>query len=239
MLRNLTLISRLLGLLSACAGQQAAEQAAEQAEAMEQQRLQQEQLAEQRLLQRRQVAVTGMLARAQRALSRDQLMTPAADNAFGWYQQVLALQPRSEEAHWGMRQITDRYLELAVEAFKAGDNARAEVLLDRAQQIAASPADVASLRQQYRREQPEYNPENEFLLSAADLAARNEVAAEELQLLAIRAMAADSRLLIIARNDREGRWIYQQMRTAVEGYRLRGNIKLGRKPRVVLIDVEA
>jgi hypothetical protein len=41
--------------------------------------------------------------------------------------------------------------------------------------------------------------------------------------------------MIIARTDVEGRWIYQKMRDAVPGYRVRGDIKLGNPPRVQLV----
>ncbi|MFC6981009.1 hypothetical protein [Microbulbifer taiwanensis] len=43
------------------------------------------------------------------------------------------------------------------------------------------------------------------------------------------------RVIIVARNDAEGRWIYQQLREAVPGYRVRGDIKLGSPPRLLLI----
>ena len=48
-----------------------------------------------------------------------------------------------------------------------------------------------------------------------------------------------SRFVIVARNDAEGRWIYKSMQQAIEGYRLRGNIKMGKRPKVTLIDWKA
>ncbi len=42
----------------------------------------------------------------------------------------------------------------------------------------------------------------------------------------------DATFLITARSDSEARWIYQVMREAVGGYRLRGNITLGSQPTI-------
>ena len=42
------------------------------------------------------------------------------------------------------------------------------------------------------------------------------------------------RVIIVARDDSEGRWIYGQLRQAVPGYRVRGDIKLGNPPRLLL-----
>jgi hypothetical protein len=43
--------------------------------------------------------------------------------------------------------------------------------------------------------------------------------------------------LIIARTDNEGRWIYQKMREVDPEFRVRGDIKLGSPPRVVLVPI--
>ncbi|MBL4826621.1 MAG: hypothetical protein JKY66_02710 [Spongiibacteraceae bacterium] len=177
-----------------------------------------------------------LLANAQRTLSRDQLMYPFADCAFVWYQQVLAMDESNAEAHWGMGQISARYLVLAENAFINGQESKAELMLERALKVSATPEEVKKLRARYPQ-QPAAG--NEYRLSPRDLSARNDKVLARLQELAKKAQKIDSRLLIIARNDAEGRWIYQQMRLAVDGYRLRGNIKIGRTPRVVLIDAQA
>jgi hypothetical protein len=66
------------------------------------------------------------------------------------------------------------------------------------------------------------------------LSARNENIKNQLKALANRVQESKEFVLIYARNDAEGRWIYQQMRKASEDYRLRGNIKRHKKPRLVL-----
>jgi hypothetical protein len=174
-----------------------------------------------------------LLARAQRALADDRLMIPSTDNAYNWYQQVLSLDDVNAEAHWGMQQISNRYVQLAEQAFESGRPELAEKMLQGAGKVAAIPTDLDKIRQRY--EQPA--SDNEFILPISALTKRSDKIIEQLESLALQAHANQSRLLIIARNDEEGRWIYQKMRMALDGFRLRGNIEVGRVPRVVLIDL--
>ena len=174
-----------------------------------------------------------MLANAQQALADDRLMLPVSGSAYSWYQQVLAQDELNAEAHWGMQQITLRYLQLAEQAFQSRRIDKAEQMLQRAEFIAASPAQTNAIRERY----PQTVTDNEILLATRDLSARGGAIQSQLKMLAQQAKAGQSRLLIIARSDNEGRWIYQQMRSAVEGYRLRGNIEIGVVPRIVLLDL--
>ena len=79
---------------------------------------------------------------------------------------------------------------------------------------------------------------NEFALDRLQLSTRDPALVKRLAEVAQQAKQLQSRLVIVARNDNEGRWGYQQMRQAVSGYRVRGNIKLGSVPHIVLIDME-
>ena len=172
------------------------------------------------------------LANAQQALANDRLKIPRSDNAYDWYQQVLAVDELNAEAHWGMEQISQRYMQLAEQAFKLGRVDRAEQMLWGAAQISATQQQLEDLRGRYRQVAA-----NDVYLSTEELSARNESIQRTLAEIALQAQEKGSRLLIVARNDAEGRWIYKQMRGAVDGYRLRGNIKVGKVPRVRLIDL--
>ena len=130
-------------------------------------------------------------------------------------------------------QITERYLQLAEQAFSRGSKGKGELMLQRALSIAATVEQAESVRSRFKA-QPS---EREFLLATADLTVRNDIIAARLVELAQIARKAQSRLLIVARNDAEGRWIYRKMREAVDGHRLRGNIDIGSVPRIVLLDL--
>ena len=188
--------------------------------------------SQQELAERRQQKIRQMLANAQQALADDHLMVPIEDSAYSWYRQVLELEYDTAEAHWGMRQITKRYLQLAEQAYQARRLDQAEQMLQRAERVAASPKQTAAIRDRYKQ----VKKDNEVLLPVAPLSARDPKVQQQLAEVAMEAKEKQSRLIIVARNDAEGRWIYQQMRAAVEGYRLRGNIELGRVPRVVFLD---
>jgi hypothetical protein len=182
-----------------------------------------------------QLTVHELLYRAEVALSKDRLKVPKADNAFDWYLKVLTRNPLHQEARQGLDRISARYLKLAEQAMLAGEQGRAEVFIQRALSVTATPDQVKKLREGYRA--PQFG-DNEHLLDAVNLSKRNTNVQECLIELANLAQQANSRLLIVARNDSEGRWIYSQMRAGVSGYRLRGNIEIGRVPRVVLIDLK-
>ncbi|WHI48901.1 hypothetical protein [Microbulbifer sp. VAAF005] len=72
-------------------------------------------------------------------------------------------------------------------------------------------------------------------LPAGELAARSAGLVEQLQRVAGRIRSEQLRVIIVARSDAEGRWVYQQLREAVPGYRVRGDIKVGNPAKLILI----
>lgn len=183
------------------------------------------------------------LDEADRALSQDRLITPADNNAHDRYRAVLLVDPGNTRASSGLQAIVLRYLELARLAAARGALAQAEGFLERAalvdednplvaefaQTIAAErerQRDAAALEREGRR----------YELNPQQLGERSEELVEELQALARAVRESEEFVLITARTDAEGRWIYQQMREAVPEYRLRGDIHLGSPPRIELED---
>ncbi len=76
---------------------------------------------------------------------------------------------------------------------------------------------------------------NEYLLDASLLGKDDPQIITKLTEIAKKLKATNSLAMIIARTDIEGRWIYQKMRDAVPGYRVRGDIKLGSPARIQLV----
>ncbi|TNF36022.1 MAG: hypothetical protein EP312_02325 [Gammaproteobacteria bacterium] len=193
--------------------------------------------------------IAQVLTEAEVAFMENRLMVPVTDNAVDRYQQVLDIDPANEHALLGMKKVGRRYLSLAMEAANGGDLVAAQRYVDRAktvdpgyEAIAHMEDYLALLETEQRRDRAKQTRSkntrpNERWLDASAVSARSAGMVAELHDLARQIQAWDTRFEIIARSDAEGRWIYQTMRDAVSGYRLRANLSIGREPRVLLMDV--
>ena len=73
-----------------------------------------------------------------------------------------------------------------------------------------------------------------FILNTDEFLSRSEAAVSKLIDIAQQAKKLGAFFLIIAPNDDLARWMYSQMRNAVDGYRLRGNIELANQTSIRL-----
>lgn len=188
--------------------------------------------------------VRELLKAAEAALAADRLTTPIHDNAFDRFQAVLLLRPGNEQAESGLQQIFARYVGMVRGALAAGNLDSARVLMERARlvnrdnpMLADLEVEMDAVRQQLARtaEKTDVADEKEILLNVENLDRRSEAVVAKLQKLASQVKETDETLLIVARNDAEGRWIYQRMSEGVPHYRLRGDIQLGRIPKILLL----
>lgn len=198
-----------------------------------------------------QVAIDDLLDKADQDFAADRLMTPVNNNALDRYRAVLLLDKRNQRAALGLQAIANRYLAMSLLNSKRGQFSKARKMLANAvsvkgktpatQQV-AKEIHSAQARRLVRRVAPKVSPvipsANEkqavFDLNTADLNQRNQAMVNQLWSLGRRVQATKEYVLIYARNDSEGRWIYQQMSKASMNYRLRGNIKRNKKPRIIL-----
>ncbi len=210
---------------------------AEASEALRQQQLQAE---------RRQQAIATLLAQAEQALAGNKLTTPAHDNALDRYRAILLMSPGNAQAKDGVKQVAQRYCQLAYGAIQAGEIAKAKVFLRKAESIVPGLVAIAPLQKQLaavsRKPAPKVAAEpielaakdDVVVLPAADLKARSNELQAALKSLALQVKADDTYILIVATSDADGRWVYQTMKSALPGYRLRGNIERGNSPKIVL-----
>jgi hypothetical protein len=84
-----------------------------------------------------------LLAAAQAAMARDHLRTPAETSAWGYYDQVLALQPENADALRGMGDIADRYQVLTRLAIERGRYRTAQTYINRGLAVAAGHEGLA------------------------------------------------------------------------------------------------
>jgi len=190
---------------------------------------------QQQAAQKRQIRA--MLQRAEYQLGRDRLTTPSYDSAFRLFSEVLKLEPSNAQAKSGIQQVAIRYVQLARKALAHSSLSRADAYFAQARRIAPDNPLLAEFKvslQSARKSQKVATNRSEIILDPVSLSKRDQAVLEVLQDVAQRIMVSDESLIIIARNDAEGRWLYQQMRKAAEGYRIRGDIQLGAVPKILV-----
>ncbi|MFA0790932.1 N-acetylglucosaminyltransferase [Microbulbifer echini] len=183
--------------------------------------------------------VAYFLKRAERALGKGHLTRPAGASAYDYYLRVQQLDPGNRHAQTGIQTIVVTYVERAREALRRRAFAEVGRLLQRAEMLAPGNPLVAEVHAQLARERGRAHldlPRGETIgLPAEGLKTRSQSLVEQLHQVAYRVRSEQLRVIIVAGNDTAGRWIYQQLREAVPGYRVRGDIKIGSPARLILI----
>ncbi|WP_295802923.1 N-acetylglucosaminyltransferase [uncultured Microbulbifer sp.] len=190
----------------------------------------------------RQRAIAHFLQRAEAAQREGFYTMPAGASAYDFYLNVLNMDPGNQRARTGIQIIVMELVGRARDALRQRAFGQVNSLLNRADEISPGNPLSAEVRQQLRREQrraaaavSDDGPAAQSVnLPPAELSAKSPKMVEVLQSIAQQIRAHQLRVIIVARNDAEGRWIYGQLREAVPGYRVRGDIRLGSPPRLLL-----
>ncbi|GEM_PF-4401014 len=95
--------------------------------------------------------IIGLSRNAATALNENRLMSPAGDNAYAIYQQILKMDPNNAEAKRGMGIIAQRYVSMADRAIDGGDLDKARTYVDRARQADASYAGIRAIEDRLSR----------------------------------------------------------------------------------------
>lgn len=174
-------------------------------------------------------------------LAHDQLLTPDNDNAYNYFRAALKLDPNNQRAKGGLQGIVMRYVDLARQAAARGNYSVATTMLNNARIVDRDNLLIkevsAAISEQIKSSPPVESYKggsNEFLLDVNLLGKDNPQVLARLAEIVNKLKTTNSLALIIARTDNEGRWIYQKMREVDPEYRVRGDIKLGSPPRVIL-----
>ena len=195
----------------------------------------------------RQQAIDSLLLDADTYFAQDQLTTPSRTNAYDRYKAVLILDPGNQRANLGIRAIADRYLQMSANLLKQKRFQAATGRLNDAISIGGQSGKTRQLANQIREAKKVYQapvinvvPEmttdglqKTVVLDMGNLKARSAQMVNELTSLGSRVQSTKEYVEIYARNDAEGRWIYQQIRKASPNHRVRGNILRSKTPRVV------
>lgn len=177
--------------------------------------------------------VEDLLDRADRAIRRDHLTYPAEDSALDLYDQVRLLDPKNEEARRGLERIVERYVELALGAVGQGRFTQGRAMLDRARLVDPEHPGIGPAQAQIDLLA---NADRHVISLDGELVGKRD---EDLQ-GTLRQAGLDSRkdgcrARITARNDSEGRWIYQQMTEASGGARIQAELDIGSAPGVEVL----
>ncbi len=100
-------------------------------------------------------SVEVLLDRAQQALARDDLMTPADDCAYKYYRNVLAIDKGNSRALAGIRAIAERYFSLAEAAYKKMRLATARGYVEKGLALSPHNPKLLGLKRDLSKSKPE------------------------------------------------------------------------------------
>ncbi len=193
----------------------------------------------------REEVVYKLLRAGQIALKNDQLTTPEHANAYDLFQSVLTLSPSNAVAKNGLQAILIRYASLIRKELQDGNISGASrylavarsrfphnaLLNDAKKNILAARATLNSSTSHVAKNS---HHENIVTLSVSHLNARANMIKTQMIELGQRVAASQEGVLIYARSDKEGRWLYKLINKGAVGYRVRGDIKLSKDPKIII-----
>ncbi len=186
------------------------------------------------------------LNKAEEAFRKGRLTMPTHDNAYDLFHSVLLINPDNQTARSGLQAILIRFGELVRGAMASRNFGAANALLKQAQTFYPGNALLLDLQKEVRSLQKQYHhavlkqPTDDLTLQEFEipgdlLSTDKEQLLPFINSIAQRVKATGESVMIYARTDAEGRWIYRKMKQSVPGYRVRGDIRLSKKPRIAVL----
>lgn len=187
------------------------------------------------------------LEEAGTAFRAGRLTEPPHDNAYDRFQSVLMLNPDNNVARAGVQAILLNYTDRIRNAISEGHGGFAASLLRKAELYYPANPLLMDLKKEVarlnaREEEMLLSSENisddarmEFPLPPGALSRKSSTVSDYLTRIALRVKETDESIMIYARSDAEGRWIYSQLKDAVPGYRVRGDIRISQSPKISIL----
>lgn len=164
-----------------------------------------------------------LLEQAEAAVARDHLTYPVENSAYAIYAYVLDLQPGQEDALRGMEGIVEQYIELAMRALQQHRYASARSMLARARIINPDHPSIEPTEHQIRLLSKALR--EVLTLSQDQLTYPDRATRAALQALAELPANSSCRFNISAKNDAQGRWIYQRLAEGSNNHQLDARIR--------------
>jgi hypothetical protein len=193
-----------------------------------------------------------LLNDADRAMRQGRLMQPPQDNAYDRLRAILLLEPNNSKAQAALNSILFYCMERIQAALRDGRLTQANAELRRAQQYFPRAPQLLPLAKSVmaRNQQVQAavvraipggsstpaDSGRRVVLPAKALSSKGAEIKNLLANLAKRSQAGDETIMIYARSDVEGRWIYNAMRDAVTDYRIRGDIRIAKQPSIEFLE---
>ena len=166
-----------------------------------------------------------MLEAANRALEEDRLVFPEDGSALSIYRNILGHYPTQNQALRGMDNIVERYLVLANQAAEQGRLASARSMLARARLVNENHPGITTTHN--RIERLSNTKPQVISLKNSEIRSRSARLGKSLTQLGRRAKSLAAQVIITARSDADGRWIYQQMKKGQGDERIRAQLQIG------------
>ena len=176
--------------------------------------------------------VDKLLDEAYLAFSENRLTTPLDDNAFYKYLQILSLEPANAKANQGIADIAEKYLEWAINAGLQQRYRKAVNFINKARSVDDTNPNILAVVKQIAALQDSRT--TTYHLSTDALDNRLHRLIDKLHEIGVKSDLQQATVVITARDDREGRWIYQQLNDATPN-RIRATFELGQVPKVHLV----
>jgi hypothetical protein len=178
-----------------------------------------------------------LLEKGDRALKDGRLLTPIDNCAYDFYREALVVAPDHPAALHGLQRVAERYVAMAEQAAEKGQYSAARKWLDHARLVDPQLESIAAAETQIQVRSTAAR--DHTTLDAEQLTSRSAELAGQLKTLGAKAKARDLWVVIRARSDAEGRWIYQQMADSPGDRRIRAELTLGAPPGVDLLQLSA
>jgi hypothetical protein len=187
--------------------------------------------------------IAKVLDKADSAYVAQRYTLPKYNNAYDRYRAVLTIDPDNARAKEGLQKILQTYLALVQGELEGGSLQYARDFLATIDEYFPGTAQTIALRSRLAAAMQKRGAAkvNDLTIKAFDLdstalVGRTKEVKDFLVQLARRVADSRETVLILARSDAEGRWIYQVMNEATPSYRVRGDIQLAIRPAIRLLE---
>ncbi len=173
-----------------------------------------------------------LLEEAYFAFMESRLTTPIEDNAYYRYLQVLAIDPTNQDANTGISNIVEEYLDWALESLSSRTFRAATNYLNKARSVDETHPNISAVETritEYRNASEEH-----YLLDPEIVKSKSAETQQALVAIAQRIQETTASVIISARSDAEGRWIYQQLNAHTDN-RIKARFERRSKPEIRLI----